>query len=158
MGVIFFCRLLFKKLPLRVGITIIIHSRINDPVQCWYIRLFCDIIFYYLLWPPPNPSTWGIYNAYKMLSLLEVSLTLSCISMAGGGWAKKLLPKTHNRFNVNSFCLAGLYYLVWGKWLTALMWPCYTNKNHTLSDASLVDTMMLHHAVSKNNEIKITYL
>ena len=66
----YFCRILFKHLPLRVGITIIIHSRINDPVQCWYRRLFCDIIFYHLLWTAPNPSTWGIYNVSQMFYLL----------------------------------------------------------------------------------------
>ena len=41
----YFLRLLIKNLPLRVGINIIIHSRINNPVQCWCRRLFCDIIF-----------------------------------------------------------------------------------------------------------------
>ena len=41
----YFCRLVFKNVLLRVGITIIINSRINDPVQCWCRRLFCDIIF-----------------------------------------------------------------------------------------------------------------
>ena len=52
----YFCRLLFKILPLRVGITIIIHSRINDPVQCWYRRLFCDIIFIILFVHHPIPQ------------------------------------------------------------------------------------------------------
>ena len=74
--------------------------------------------------------------------------------MSGGGWTKKLSPKIQNRFIVNSFFLAGFYRLVRGKWLTAQIWGCYINKNHTISDASLVDAMMLHHAVSKNNEIK----
>ena len=77
--------------------------------------------------------------------------------MSGGGWAKKLLPKTKNRFIVDSFCFASLYCLVWGKWLTDQMWACYINRNNPIADASLVDAVMLHHAVSKNNEIKITY-
>ena len=71
-----FYRKSFKKVPLRDGITIFIHSHINDASKCWYRCLFCDIIFYHLLWPPPNPSTWGIYNASQMLYLLSVSLTL----------------------------------------------------------------------------------
>ena len=66
----------------------------------------------------------------------------------------KLLPKTHNWFIVDSFCLAGLDRLVQGKWLAAQMWARYINKNHPLSDASLVDAAMLHHAVSINNEIE----
>ena len=78
--------------------------------------------------------------------------------MSGGGWAKKLSPKIQNRFIVDSSCLAGLYRLIRGKWLMAKMWALCINKNHPLSDASLVDAAMLHHAVSKNNEIEITYL
>ena len=45
----YFCRLLFKNVPLRFGITIIIYYCINDPVQCWYRRLFVTwylIIFF----------------------------------------------------------------------------------------------------------------
>ena len=141
----YFIRLLFINVPLWVGITIIIHSHINDPVQCWYRCLFCYIIFYHILWPPPNPSNWGIYNASQMLSLLGFSLTLCYISMSGSGWAKKLSPKNQNWFIVDSFCLAGFYCLVQGKWLTDKMWARYTNKNHPLSDAYLVDTVMLHH-------------
>ena len=77
--------------------------------------------------------------------------------MSGGGWAKKMLPKTQNWFIVNIFILAGLYRLVQGKWLISQMWDRYIKKNHPLSDASLFDSVMLHHAVSKNNEIRITY-
>ena len=93
LSLFYFCMILFKHLPLRFGITVIIHSCINDLVQCLYRRLFRDIIFYHLLWPPPNTSTWGIYNKSQILSLLEFSLTLCYISMPGGGWAKKLSPK-----------------------------------------------------------------
>ena len=74
--------------------------------------------------------------------------------MSGGGWANKLSPKTQNRFIVNGFCLEALYCLVQGKWLTDQMWDRCINKNNPLSDASLVDAVMLNHAVSKNNEIK----
>ena len=49
---------MFRNVPLWFGITIIIHSRINDPCQCWYIHLFCDIICYHLILLPPNPSAW----------------------------------------------------------------------------------------------------
>ena len=69
--------------------------------------------------------------------------------MLGGEWAKKLSPKTHNWFIVDSFCLAGLYPLVQGKWLTDHIWDPYINNNHFLSDSSLVDDMMLHHSVEK---------
>ena len=93
-----------------------------------------------------------------MLYLLAVSLTLCYISISGGGWANKMSPKTQNRFIVGSFCLAGLYRLVQGKWLTSQMWDRYINNNHPISDASLVDTVMLHHAISTNNYIKIAYL
>ena len=78
--------------------------------------------------------------------------------MSGEGWTKKLPPKTQNRFIVDSFRLAGLDRLVRGRWLTAQVWDRYINKNHPLSDDSRVDAVMLHHAVSTNNEIKITYL
>ena len=74
--------------------------------------------------------------------------------MSGKGWAKKLLPKTDNRWNVDHFRLAGLDCLVLGKWLTDHMWGHCVNKNHTLSYSSLVDTAMLHHSVSNNNKIK----
>ena len=74
--------------------------------------------------------------------------------MSGGGWEKKMSPKTHNRFIFDSFYLAGLYRLVRGKWLTAQMWAYYINKNNSLSDDPLLDDVMLHHAVSKINEIK----
>ena len=77
--------------------------------------------------------------------------------MLGEGWGKKLPPKMQNRFIVDSFCLAGLDRLVQVRWLTNQMWSRYVNKKHPLSDASLVDAAMLHHAVSTNNEIKITY-
>ena len=66
----------------------------------------------------------------------------------------KLPPKTHNRFIVNSFCLAGLDHLIWGKWLTSQIWARYINKNHPISYDSLVDAAMLHHDASTNNEIK----
>ena len=78
--------------------------------------------------------------------------------MSGCGCSNKLSSKTHNRFIFNSFCLAGLYRLVRGKWLKDHMWDRYINNNHRFSDASLVDYLMLHHDVSTNNEIKITYL
>ena len=78
--------------------------------------------------------------------------------LAGGEWTKKLLPKMHNRFIVNSFCLVSFYRLVWVKWLTAQMWAHYINKNHPLSDASIVDAVMLHHDGSTNDEIKVIYL
>ena len=38
--------------------------------------------------------------------------------------------------------------MVQGKWLTAQMWDRCTNKNNPLSDSSLVDDVVLHHAVS----------
>ena len=38
--------------------------------------------------------------------------------------------------------------MVWGKWLKTQIWACCINKNHPLSDSSLVDTVMLNHAVS----------
>ena len=78
--------------------------------------------------------------------------------MSEGGWANKLSPKTQNRFIVDSFGLAGLYRLVWGKWLTDQMWDRYISKNHHISDVSLVDAVMLQHTVSTNNEIKTAYL
>ena len=78
--------------------------------------------------------------------------------MLGEVWANKLSPKNQNWFIVDSFCLTGLYRLVWGKWLAAKMWARYINNNHLLSDDSLVDTEMLHHYVATNNKIKITYL
>ena len=83
--------------------------------------------------------------------MLEVSLALCYISMSGGGWAKKLSPKILNPFIFDSFFLAGLYRLFWGKWLTAQMWAHYINNNHPILYASLVDAVMLYHAVSKNN-------
>ena len=48
--------------------------------------------------------------------------------------------------------------LVRVKWLTAQVWDRYINKTHPISDSSLVDAVMLHHDVSTNNEIEITYL
>ena len=75
------------------------------------------------------------------------------------GWMdEETVAKKNNRFIVNSFCLASLYRLVWGKWLTDQIWSRYINKNHPLSDSSLVYDVMLHNTVSKNNQIKITYL
>ena len=68
--------------------------------------------------------------------------------MSGGVWKEKLSPKTHNLLTVNSFCLECLYRLVRGKWLTAQMWARYIKNNNHLSDAYLVDAVMLHHAVS----------
>ena len=59
---------------------------------------------------------------------------------------------------MNSFCLADLERLVQGKWLVNQVWARYINKNNHISDASLVDAAMLHHSVSTNNIIKITYL
>ena len=38
--------------------------------------------------------------------------------------------------------------MVWGKWLMDQMWANYINKNHHLSDYSLVDTVMLNYDVS----------
>ena len=38
--------------------------------------------------------------------------------------------------------------MVLGKWLTDQMCSCYIKKNHPISDSSLVDAVMLHHAVS----------
>ena len=78
--------------------------------------------------------------------------------MSGGGWANRLSPKTQNQFIVDSFFLACLYRLVWGKWLTAQMWDRYIKRNHPLLDASLVDAVMLHHAVSKKNEINNLFI
>ena len=78
--------------------------------------------------------------------------------MLGGGRANKLSPKIQNWFIVGSFCLEGLYRIVWSKWLAAQIWARCINHNHPLSDASLVDDVMLHHDVANNNEIKITYL
>ena len=74
--------------------------------------------------------------------------------MSGGGWENKLLPKTQNQFIVDSFLFSGLYRLVPGKWLTDQIWARYINKKNHFSDASLVDAVMLHHSVSKNNKIK----
>ena len=37
--------------------------------------------------------------------------------------------------------------MVWGKWSMAQMWARYINKNHPISDSSLVDAVILHHAV-----------
>ena len=93
-----------------------------------------------------------------MLSLLAVFFTLRYISMFGEEWTNKLLPKTQNLLIVDSFFLASLHRLVRGEWLTAQMWACYINKNHTLSDLSIVDAAILHNSVSTNNETKTTYL
>ena len=41
-----------------------------------------------------------------------------------------------------------------GKWLTDQMWSHYTNKNHPLSDDSLVETLMLHHYMSYYQTLK----
>ena len=38
--------------------------------------------------------------------------------------------------------------MVRGKRLTAHMWDRYIKKNHPLSNSSLVDSVMLHHAAS----------
>ena len=48
--------------------------------------------------------------------------------------------------------------MVWGKWLTAQMWACYINKNHPLSDSSLVDYVMLHHSMSYDTTLRNLYL
>ena len=37
--------------------------------------------------------------------------------------------------------------MVWGKWLMDQMWDRYIIKNHHISDSSLVDAIMLNHAV-----------
>ena len=70
---------------------------------------------------------------------------------------KKMPLKTQNRFIVD-ILLLGLDHIVWGKWFTAQMWALYINKNCLISYAPLVDATMLHHSVSSNNEIKISYL
>ena len=98
-----------------------------------------------------------------MLSLSEVSVTLCYIRMSGEVQAKKLHPKIQNRFIVDwlivdSFCLAGLDRIVWGKGLIGHMWACYINKNHPLSDASIVDTTMEHHDVLYNPTLQHIYL
>ena len=72
-------------------------------------------------------------------------------------WFIKLSVYQVSYVAVGSIVLAGLYRLVWGKLFTAHIWDRFINNNHPLSDASLVDDVMLHHAVSNNNEIKITY-
>ena len=79
--------------------------------------------------------------------------------MSGEGWEKKLPPKTHNWFFVDSFCLSGFVHLVWGKWLPFQMWDHYINNNHNLFfNASLVDSVILQNYVSTDNEIKTTYI
>ena len=62
------------------------------------------------------------------------------------------------RGNWEDFFLAGLYRMFWGKWLTDQIWARFVNNNHPLSDAPLVDAVMLNNDLSNNNEIKITYL
>ena len=75
------------------------------------------------------------------------------------GWmGEETVTKNAESVHCQYFCLTGLYCLVRGKWLTAQMWDRYINNNNPLSDASILDVVMLQHAVSKNNEIKITYL
>ena len=41
-----------------------------------------------------------------------------------------------------------VFFGVRGKCLMAQMWGHYINKNHPLSNSSLVDAVMLHHSVS----------
>ena len=48
--------------------------------------------------------------------------------------------------------------MVWGKLLKAQMWDHYINKNHHISDSSLVDAMMLNHDVSYDPTICHIYL
>ena len=48
--------------------------------------------------------------------------------------------------------------MVWGKWLTDQMWARYINNNHPFSDSSLVDAVMLHHAVSYDPTLRNLYL
>ena len=74
--------------------------------------------------------------------------------MSGGVWAKKLPPKTHNWFIVDSFCLSGLDRLVWGKCFTYQMWARYIKNNHPLSDSSLVEAAMLNHALSYDTTLR----
>ena len=44
--------------------------------------------------------------------------------------------------------------MVWVDWLTAQTWARYINKNHPISDSSLVDAVMLHHAVSYDTTLQ----
>ena len=48
--------------------------------------------------------------------------------------------------------------MVWGKWLTDQMWARYINNNHPFSDSSLVDAVMLHHAVSYDPNLRHVHL
>ena len=63
-----------------------------------------------------------------------------------------------NRFIVDIFLLAGLDHLVRVKLLVDQMWAYHISKNHTISVDSVVDSAMLHHSMSTNNERKTTYL
>ena len=74
--------------------------------------------------------------------------------MPGGGWAKKLPPKTQNQSIIDFFRLAGLDHLIQGKWLTSQMWDGYIHKNHPFSDASLVDSDMSHHDLSYDPNLR----
>ena len=66
----------------------------------------------------------------------------------------KLPPKTKNRFIVSNFLLKSFNRIIPGKWLTDQMWYHYINKNHTLTDYSLVDPLMLHHYMSYYQTLK----
>ena len=44
--------------------------------------------------------------------------------------------------------------MIRGKWLTAQIWDRYINNNHPLSDYSLVDAVMKHHAVSYDQTLR----
>ena len=57
-----FCRLLFKNVLLRAGITISIHFRVNDPGWCWYRRLLVTYYFIILFDPHLSPQL----GEYKM--------------------------------------------------------------------------------------------
>ena len=44
--------------------------------------------------------------------------------------------------------------MVQGKWLMDQMWSRYINKNHPLSDSSLVNSVMLHHSVPYDTTLR----
>ena len=152
-----FHSLLFKNVLLRVGITIIINSSINNPVQCWCRRLFCDIILYHLLWPPPNPSTWVIYNASQMLSLVVVSLTLCYISMSKGGGRRNCCQK-YKIGPLLAFLLGRFVSSCSGQVVeVSYVVPLYQQESSSLRCLPCWCCDVISLCV-KNNEIKITYL
>ena len=78
------------------------------------VHLFFVILYFIIFFDHPPIPHLRIYKMHPRCCLChQFPWHFVLISISGGGWMKKLLPKMQNRFIFASFCLAGLERLVW---------------------------------------------